>query len=82
MTSVHPPGVKIHPPMGAELVVSNNKLPQTSECSELVVGSLTVSFSIPSSELVVSSYNIPTYIYLELAKKCMIPIQETTQLDT
>ena len=75
--SLHPPRVGVHTPIGAELVVFDNKLPWISEDSELIVSSFTASLFLPESELVVSSYNIPTYISLELTERFMTPIQET-----
>ena len=65
--------VGIHTQMGAELVLSNNKLPWIHEPSKLIVGA---SFSLPASELVVSFYHIPIYIHLELTKESLIPVQE------
>ena len=77
--SIHPPGVEVHTLMSAKLVVSNNKLPQIPECSQLVVPSFTAPFSLVSaSTMVVSASNkIPIYISLELTEKFVTPIQGT-----
>ena len=55
--------------MDAELVVSDDRLPQVPECSEMVVGSLTSSSSP-------ALYNAP--VHLESTEKFAIPTEETT----